>query len=138
MHPMMEIFDAPIRSVCIAKRQTTDSPVQALVLLNDPQFVEAARCLAEKMLVQYYDTAERISMAYQRLCSKKITEEKLIELISFYEAEQKRFKEDETGAHSYVSIGQYSPDFDGPVAKLASLTLTINTIMNLDEFYYKR
>jgi hypothetical protein len=135
---MMEIFDAPIRSVCTAKRQTTDSPVQALVLLNDPQFVEAARCLAEKMLVHYNNPAEQISIAYQRLCSKKISEEKLIELNAFYEEEEKRFKGDETNARSYVSIGQYSPDFDGPVAELASLTLTINTIMNLDEYYYKR
>ncbi|MBK8505240.1 MAG: DUF1553 domain-containing protein [Saprospiraceae bacterium] len=138
MHPMMEIFDAPTRSVCVAKRQNTDSPVQALVLLNEPQFIEAARCLAEKMLVQCHDPAERISMAYQRLCSKKITEEKLFELTEFYEEEKKRFKENEVGARSYVSIGQYAPDFDGQTAELASLTLTFNTIMNLDDFYYKR
>jgi hypothetical protein len=138
MHPMMEIFDAPTRSVCVAKRQNTNSPVQALVLLNDPQFIEASRLLAEKMMTQYHDPAERISLGYQRLCSKKITGEKLRELTGFYEEEKRRFEKDDRNAQSYVSIGQYATDFDDQITELAALTLTFNTIMNLDDFYYKR
>lgn len=138
MHPMMEIFDAPTRSVCTVKRQSTETPQQALVLLNDPQFIEASRVLAEKMLKEFATPKDRIERAYLRLCSKNIDQQKLESILAFYQEERNRFLRFPEDAISYVTIGQYPPIIDNTVVELAATTLVVNTIMNLDDFYLKR
>jgi hypothetical protein len=138
MHPMMEIFDAPTRSVCTVERQTTDSPVQALVLLNDPQFIEAARVLAEIELKTGNSPREQIASAYFKLCGRSISPAKLTELLRLYEEEKDRFSQDQANARAYVNIGQYRPDAGLKSDELAATTLVVNTIMNLDDFYMKR
>ncbi|MCB0688848.1 MAG: DUF1553 domain-containing protein [Saprospiraceae bacterium] len=137
MHPMMEIFDAPTRSVCTVKRQSTESPQQALVLLNDPEFVEACRTLADHLLSNSKDPVQRIKLAYVRLCNKEIDQFKLDKLLQFYREEKERFRGDQSGAEAYVSVGQYAPVSDD-VVDLAATTLMVNTIINLDDFYFKR
>ena len=138
MHPAMQIFDAPTRSVCTSKRQETNSPLQALVLLNDPQFVEAARMLAEKELLAKSSPKEAISRAYLQLCSKEISDEKLELLSTLFDQEKERFRESKMSAIDFISIGQNPPDNDVDPLDLASLALVVNTIMNLDDYYMKR
>jgi len=138
MHPMMEIFDAPTRSVCTVKRQSTETPQQALVLLNDQQFIEASRMLAENMCEKFANPGDRISQAYLRICSGEIQESKLLHLLDFYQQEKDRFHHNPANADAYTSIGQYDSNFQGDKADLAATTLVINTIINLDDFYLKR
>jgi hypothetical protein len=138
MHPMMEIFDAPTRSVCTVQRQTTDSPVQSLVLLNDPQFIEAARTLAENELKTEKVVEDQLASAYYKLCGRSISPEKLTELLTLYEEEKDRFSKDMDHADEYINIGQFPPDPELKREELAALTLAVNTIMNLDDFYMKR
>ncbi|NND33826.1 MAG: DUF1553 domain-containing protein [Saprospiraceae bacterium] len=138
MHPMMEIFDAPTRSVCVSKRQETNSPLQALVLLNDPQFVEAACILAQNQMNTKSSVPEMISAAYLHLCSREISEKKLDQLSTLYEEEYANFSDRKHAARDYLASVQYPLEKDVNPAALASLSLVVNSIMNLDDFYMKR
>ena len=68
--PVMTIFDAPTREKCVMRRSRTNTPLQALVTLNDPQFVEAARALAERLIKEGADDLNRFDLAYQ-LCTSR-------------------------------------------------------------------
>ncbi len=138
MHPMMETFDAPTRSVCVMKRQRTSTPLQALVLLNDPEFIEASRVLASIEMAKELRPEGWIGTAYEKLCGRELSDKKLEELSLLFQEERARFSTDPRGAERYVSIGQeaYSGGLD--VKDLAAATLVVNTIMNLDDYYMKR
>ncbi|PHN08112.1 DUF1553 domain-containing protein [Flavilitoribacter nigricans] len=137
-HPAMTAFDVPNRSVCTAERQRTNTPMQALVLLNDPQFVEASRVLAERVLDQETELAPRISLAFRLLTGREPRPLQLRELVALQEEEQARFSEATDAARDYVLTGQFPPaDHRDPV-ELAAMTVVVNTIMNFDEFYTKR
>ncbi len=88
--PAMAIFDAPNRSVCTAQRQRTNTPMQALVLLNDPQFIEASRELAKNILQQSEELNIQISLAFRKLTGRKPSNEELNQLQQLYEEEKKR------------------------------------------------
>jgi hypothetical protein len=136
--PAMNIFDAPNRSVCIAQRQRTNTPMQALVLLNDPQFIEAARALAREILEQDNPLASGLSLAFRKLTGRKPSVQQLDQLKQLYREEKNRFTEHQEDALSLLSIGQYPVEESLPLEELAAMTLTVNTMMNFDEFYMKR
>lgn len=137
-HPAMTAFDAPNRSVCTAQRQRTNTPMQALVLLNDPQFVEASRVLAERVLEQEEAIDRQVSLAFRRLTGRQPDRQQLQLLLQLQEEEKERFNTDPSAARDYVAIGQFPPDNTTDPAELAALTLVVNTIMNFDDFYTKR
>jgi hypothetical protein len=131
--PNMLTFDAPSREVCIARRQTTSTPLQPLVLLNDPQFVEAARGLGERMLRAEGKTIEeRLILGFRLAATRKPTERELELLRSLYRGQLVRFRSDPTSAQKYLAIGERAPAKDLDSADLAAATATANAILNLD------
>lgn len=137
-HPAMTAFDAPNRSVCRAKRQYTNTPMQALVLLNDPQFVEASRYLAQAVLEGSQELDKGIAWAFRKLTGLKIDERQLSILTDLFQEELTRFEETPIKAEAYGAIGQAAPAEGLDPAQLASMTVVVNTIMNFDDFYMKR
>jgi hypothetical protein len=131
--PMMLTFDAAERTVCIVKRQATSTPLQALILLNDPQLVEASRRLAEQLLVVESGREERLSLAFRLATSRLPDRRELAILSSLLDQERQRFSEDESAARALLSVGAspWSAALD-PI-ELAAYAVTVNTILNLDE-----
>lgn len=137
--PSMLIFDAPTREVCTARRETTTTPLQALVLLNDPQFVEAARVLAEGLVRQCGDNVPAcIDKAFRLATGRhpKPQEEDL--LAALYQDQLRRFEADPAAADQYLKIGQSPVDLSLPRPQLAATAVLANAMMNLDEFVTER
>ena len=89
----MIAFDAPNRSVCVVKREKTNTPLQALVLLNDPQFVEAARVLAQRLQHAHRDRAEdQIRRAFRLVCGRSPNNQELELLLTQYRNATQRFE----------------------------------------------
>ncbi len=137
--PYMTIFDMPTRDICIVSREQTNTPLQALSLLNDPQFVEAAKALAVRMKKEGGETVkEQIEMGFQLAVSRKPNEKELKILSDLYLQEFEVFKKDENSAIAYLSVGDYKlPDKLEP-SEMAALTIVANTLFNMDEMYTKR
>jgi Protein of unknown function (DUF1553)/Protein of unknown function (DUF1549)/Concanavalin A-like lectin/glucanases superfamily/Planctomycete cytochrome C len=136
--PSMLNFDATDRAYCVARRQKTASPLQALVLMNDPQFVEAARILGEKMMRHNPSVSERITYCFQALTSRKPRTEELAELKKLYDLQYNYLKYVPQEAESLLSVGEYKRDMSLNVAELAAYTVVATTLMNFDEFSMKR
>ena len=132
--PSMMTFDASSRDLCTVKRQETNTPLQALVLLNDPQLIEAARALAIKTLgATSSDLSDQISFIFQSATSRKPKEEELTILNNLYQASLERIKTGEVIPEEYLSIGEFGNSENVPADQLAALALTAHTILNLDE-----
>ena len=137
--PNMATFDAPTRDFCTVRRQRTSTPLQALVLLNDPQFVEAARVLGERMLKEGGESLrEQIVFAYRRLTGKQPLEENLDLLEQFFEQEYAALKEEPDRATAFLEVGEYALDEGLEPCLLAASSMTAHAIMNLDAFIFKR
>ena len=135
----MLTFDAVTREVCTAKREVTATPLQALVLLNDPQFLEAARVLAGQLLRTYPDdVAARARLACRKLLGR-LPDTDEVTILSRSFAEQKAlFNQDEPAARKLLATGEAKADDSLPVADLAATSLMVNAIMNMDEFIVER
>jgi hypothetical protein len=131
--PSMLAFDVPSREVCVARRQSTSTPLQPLVLLNDPQFVEAARACAERVLRQGGRTpAEQLTLAFRLAATRTPTERELAVLVRLYTAQLQLFNADRAGARKFLRTGDRppAPDLDAPT--LAAMSVTASAILNLD------
>ncbi|APZ96102.1 DUF1553 domain-containing protein [Fuerstiella marisgermanici] len=132
--PSMTIFDAPTREKCSLKRSRTNTPLQALVTMNDPQFVEAARVLAEAALrANGTSTEQQISFAYRRAAGVIPSAGILAVLREAYAEELERFRSDPESAEKFLSIGDSKRDESLDVATHAALTAVCSMILNLDE-----
>ncbi|MEZ5043631.1 MAG: DUF1553 domain-containing protein [Saprospiraceae bacterium] len=137
-HPAMTAFDAPNRSVCTAQRQLTNTPMQALVLLNDPQFIEASRALAQWAIADSPSLPVQITGIFRRLTSRQPTEVQISQLTALFEEEQHRFQQNPGSAEQLLAVGAYPIANKREAASLAALTIVSNTIMNFDDCYTKR
>ncbi len=137
--PSMLTFDSITREVCTAKRETTATPLQSLVLLNDPQFIEAARVLGEKLLKQFpSDEAKRNSEAFRELTGR-LPDKIELKLLSQLFAEQRTlFAKDIESAKKLLSTGESKWDESLPLAEFAAMTTLASAIMNFDEFVVER
>jgi hypothetical protein len=107
--------------------------LQPLVLLNDPQFVEAARGLAERMLRQGGATVEdQLAFAFRAAATRRPTERELRLLIKLYNGQVKEFRKDPIGAQKYLHIGEQAPAKGVDPIRLAAATVVANMILNLD------
>jgi hypothetical protein len=130
----MEIFDAPSRETCAVRRERTDTPLQALVTLNDPQFVEAARNLAQLTLEQGgTDDRDRLDFMARRLLARrlkpeerKVTESILNDLLVHYRKSPK-------DAEALVAVGESKADAALDKPTLAAYAMVANELLNLDE-----
>jgi hypothetical protein len=131
--PGMTTFDAPKRSVCIAQRERTDTPLQALVLMNDPQFVEACRVLAESVLTQHTTTTARLEEIMMRLLARGPTASETDILTRSLADFLDVFQGDAESAKLLLDVGEapHKPGLDP--AETAAWTLVASQILNTDE-----
>jgi hypothetical protein len=133
LHPMFALLDAPPREECTVSRPITNTPLQALVTLNDPTFVEAARVFAQKIMVQETEHEARLRYAFRRATCRTPSEAELAVLRSRYRRQLERFRGDDDAASKLVNIGQYPRDATLDVAEHAAWTAVANMLLNLDE-----
>ena len=132
--PTMAIFDSPTREICTVHRSRTDTPLQALSLLNEVTFVEAARALAQRMILEGGATPEeRIAWAFKRATSRSPKPNELQVLAKGLNARLARYEKDNDDAKKLVAFGASKPAAGVDPNELAAYTLTANVLLNLDE-----
>ena len=133
--PTMLLFDAPNRETCIVKRSRTNTPLQALALLNEPTFVEAAHGLAKRMVAEGGATpAERIASGFRLAIGRTPTADELAALVNGFEVDRAAFAAAPERADKYASVGLVKKPDTVPAADFAAYSLAANVIINLDEF----
>ena len=132
LHPMLTTFDAGGRDECIIKRELSNSPLQALTLLNDPTQVEAARALAEILMDERNDNA-RIETAFRRALARKPTAKEKRTLKAFLQRERKRFRAETNQADPFLAVGLHPASENLDSTELAALTSLSRAILNLHE-----
>jgi hypothetical protein len=133
----MEVFNAPNREHCIMARERTNTPLQALVTLNDPQFVEAARHLAERALNAQPDRDARINFIAIRLLARRLTEREAPVVRDSLERFQSYYAAHAGDARKLISVGESKVESSASPAELAAWTMVANQLMNLDEVLNK-
>ncbi|MBD0850890.1 DUF1553 domain-containing protein [Maribacter arenosus] len=132
--PSMMTFDASSRDLCSVQRQQTNTPLQALVLLNDPQLIEAARVMAyNEILVNQNDINKQIATLFQKATSRLPEADEITMLQDYYDQTLLKIKSQEINADEYLSIGAFRTEEQIPKEEWAALALTAHTILNLDE-----
>lgn len=132
--PTMMLFDAPSREVCTVKRSRTNTPLQALSLLNEVTFVEAAKALGEKMIKEGGSTPEqRIAWAFRRATARLPSSEEIVVLKKGLVERLARFQAEPELAKQFLALGTYKPDASIPAAELAAHGVTASVILNLSE-----
>lgn len=132
--PSMITLDASTRNTCTVQRQATNTPLQSLVLLNDPQYVEASRVLAGKMMSEGGSAVEdRIILAFRLATSRMPSEGELDELVELYQQQMAYYNERPDEAVKLVSVGDSPRNKELDSTRLASFTIIAGTIINLDE-----
>ncbi len=138
-HPAMTAFDAPNREICTVTRENTNTPMQALVLMNDTEFVEASKVLAERMQKEGGDTLDdQIAYGFRLSISRHPREEEKAIFRKIFQQQQNRFNEDPKEANELLSVGKKQIDSGLNKVKMAALTMVANTMLNHDEAYMKR
>jgi hypothetical protein len=130
LHPAMMAFDAPSREACTAQRPVSNTPLQALVLMNDPSFVEAARTFAERIVSEGGE--DRIGWAVQEVLSRPATAQENEILQTVYTRHRAEFAADTDAAKALSTVGQ-RPASKGDASELAAWTSVARVILNLHE-----
>ena len=135
----MMALDASKRDVCSVKRERTSSPLQALILLNSPQFVEAARILAEDMLHKHGNNQDGlIAELFRTMTSRFPTVEEKQVLSELFREQQAYFEEYPDRAELFLSTGDTIRDMALETDRLAAISIVTLTLMNFDECIIKR
>ncbi|MCS6775464.1 MAG: DUF1553 domain-containing protein, partial [Chthonomonadaceae bacterium] len=131
--PSLQTFDAPEREFCVVRRSTTNTPLQALVLMNDPTYVEAARKFAERILLKAHSPASRIALAYRIALARDPRPAETRILLRAFHQQWNRFRRDRAAAEQLLGVGE-SPRHPGlDVAELAAWTTVTSILLTLDE-----
>ena len=120
------VFDAPTGEICVAKRDRSNSPLQALTLLNDAMFVEMAEAAASKAMAKHEDNEAIVADLFQRFLTRPPNNEEQNALLSYFENQRQRFEKGELNATEWLEEADSSPD-------LAAWALVARALMNLDE-----
>jgi hypothetical protein len=132
--PQMATFDAPSREACTVRRERTNTPLQALLLMNEPQYVEAARALAERGLREGGSTDEdRIAHMFRLAAGRRPEAAEVADLASALVSMRDHFRANAEAARSLISVGETKPAGELDPAELAAWTMIGNTLLNLDE-----
>ncbi|MCA9036759.1 MAG: PSD1 domain-containing protein [Planctomycetaceae bacterium] len=133
--PTMLLFDAPNREVCTIKRSRTNTPLQALALLNEVTFVEAARALATRIITEGGDSAsDRMTYGFRIITGRAPTSHESSVLLQGLNEDLTRFSNEPNAAREVIQQGESPVPANIPPEQLAAWTLTCNILMNLDEF----
>jgi hypothetical protein len=134
LHPSLAAFDAPSREECTVNRVSSNTPLQALVLLNDPIYVEAARVFAENILRHGGEGIERqIDWAFRRAIGRQPTSDERDVLRGLYERNLKRFVRDPAAALEFVSAGEAPAAGGVRVPEVAAMMTVARAILNTHE-----
>jgi mono/diheme cytochrome c family protein len=133
----MDIFNAPTRETCIMARERTNTPLQALVTLNDPQFVEAARNLAQRAIDSSADQDRRLNFLAERLLARPLRPEELAIVRGSLDKFEKHYTAQAEDAKKLVAVGESKAEPKLPTPQLAAWTMVANELMNLDEVLNK-
>ena len=143
--PVMMALDAAKRDVCRVQRERTSSPLQAFVMLNGPQYVEAARGLAERLMKQGRpndDDTDRvqtqIETAFRVLTSRRPSQEEVDVLHKMYDQQLEYFDGSDEKTKSFLAVGDAAADDSLDQPKLAAMSVVVGTLMNFDESMMKR
>jgi hypothetical protein len=131
-HPSLSNFDAPDRQVCTVRRPRTNTPLQALALMNDPTYVEAARQLAARVLQERKDPKARVERLFRLAVGRSPSAAETKVLVDLQRDQQTAFAQKPENARSVLAVGEYTQVFDDPV-EAASWTVVASTVLNLDE-----
>ena len=129
----MEILNAPSREVSCVRRDRTNTPLQAFVILNDPQFVEAAKFLAVKAMKAGADFDTRLKVITQNLISREMTAKEKSVVQATFDKALASFKADQESATKLLATGAKPAPAELPAAELAAWTFVASQILNLDE-----
>lgn len=135
--PVMLMFDASNRDQCEVRRMRTNTPLQALVMLNDPHVLEASRVLAEKLMAEAGGIDSKIEKAFQLIVCRKPKAEEFSVLQEHFREESGYFAEHPGDAELFLRTGEFPRTSIENVTALASLTQVIHTIYNLEEAIMK-
>jgi len=132
--PTLMAFDAPSREACVVRRSRTNTPLQALVLMNDKQYVEAARNMAQRLIAEGgASPAERLTYGFRLATGRKPADSEAAVLQRVFSAHLADYQADKAAAEQLITVGESprKPDLDA--AELAAYTMVCNLILNLDE-----
>jgi hypothetical protein len=132
-------FDAPDREKCTARRAQTNTPLQALVMMNDPTYVEAARALAQRTITEAgKDEKRRVEYAFRLATARKPSGKEVGVLRQLLKGREDEFRRNRSAALKLVSVGESPRDKRIDVAELAAWTTVASAILNLDETITKQ
>lgn len=129
----MEIFNAPARETCTVRRDRTNTPLQALVTLNDPQFIEAARAISQNVLLKATDTESRFNLMSQRILCRELTNDERVILQQSLEDIQAHYNANANAAKELLTVGDTAVAAELNPSELAAWTMIANELLNLDE-----
>src|SRR5690606_18287390 len=130
---VMLVFDASNRDQCEVNRLRTNTPLQALVLMNDPTILEASRVFAERLLQEGKNAEQMIAHAFKTIVCRNPTHEELQIFVKYLNDEKQRFSADPEKAKIFIEAGEYPHPPDQDVVHAAALMQVVNTLYNLDE-----
>ena len=134
VYPSFVTLDAPTREFCVAQRAKTSTPLQSLVLMNDPVFVEAARALAQRILAEApKDNAARLNLIWRLALAREPTAEELSILNQTLDSQLQIYRQDTAAAKQLVNVGDLPKPEAADDSELAAWTALSNVILNLNE-----
>ena len=133
----MEVLNAPSRETCTIRRDRTNTPLAALLTLNDVQFVEAARVLAEHTLAASTDDAKRLDFIAKRLLARPFRADEVIIIKDVLKSLRATYQEQPNEAKKLIAFGESKADAKLDASELAAWTMLANQLMNLDEVLNK-
>lgn len=131
--PSMSLFDASNRDQCEVKRSKTNTPLQALIMMNDPMVLEASRVFAEQLMLEKVSSKEQYEKAFRMIICRKPSAKELELLTTFYNDQLALFKKGISNATATIQVGEYPKKEIADKNALAALMKTINAIYNLEE-----
>lgn len=131
--PSMIIFDASNRDHCEVKRSKTNTPLQALVMLNDPAVLEASRVMAERLVLKSTDVDENIRASFQKIVCRQPTDKEMQLLKKYYSEEASAFAQQKGNAAKVLNVGEFPHEPKADKVRAAALMRVINTLYNMEE-----
>jgi hypothetical protein len=135
--PSLILFDGSNRDQCEVKRSNTNTPLQALAMMNDPVVLEASRVFAQRLVSANTDVEKSIRKAMLRILCREPSKDELNVLLKYYNDQVNYFRVNKHNAEKTISVGEYPKDPQKDVVQVASLMRVINTIYNLEEAIVK-
>jgi mono/diheme cytochrome c family protein len=134
LHPMMKAFDAPSREECTTQRAKSNTPLAALALLNDPNFIETARVFAQRVLIEGGDDdQDRLNFCFRSIVSRNAFDQEMDIMLTYLKSQREAFQKKPEEAEALINIGQSAlpESYDAPA--LAAWTAVARTLFNTNE-----